>query len=199
MFIQMVRRGSVHEGRSASMSGYKVTPAPEPADMERWSPVVLVDKYEYGACGNCCPCRGRSTYLCGTCCICPLCCCALPDEVFPLAPTHIKNRKDVLGSFATGGDGKAGLIAWKLVRHDDPDWKTELYGECVSLDSNRAPCPACASALIRESRLRACSNPLPTGHTPTSFTLSRSSGTRQPWTCTTHRSYSGFPARNAAP
>ena len=97
--------------------------------MERWAPVVLVDKYEYGACGNCCPCRGRSTYLCGKCCVCPFCCCALPDEVFPNAPMHIKNRKDVLGSFATGGDGKAGLMAWKLVRHDDPDWKTELYGE----------------------------------------------------------------------
>ena len=111
------------------MAPYKVTPAPEPADMERWAPVVLVDKYEYGACGNCCPCRGRSTYLCGKCCVCPFCCCALPDEVFPNAPMHIKNRKDVLGSFATGGDGKAGLMAWKLVRHDDPDWKTELYGE----------------------------------------------------------------------
>ena len=42
---------------------------------------------------------------------------------------HIKNSKEVLGSFATGGDGKAGLIAWKLVRAGDPDWKTELYGE----------------------------------------------------------------------
>ena len=90
--------------------------------MERWSPVVLVDKYEWGACGNCCPCRGESTYLCGTCCIFPFCCCASPAEVFPRAPTHIKNSKDIIGSFATGGDGKAGLITWKLVRHDDPDW-----------------------------------------------------------------------------
>ena len=49
--------------------------------------------------------------------------------MFPRAPTHIKNSKDIIGSFATGGDGKAGLITWKLVRHDDPDWKTEIYGE----------------------------------------------------------------------
>ena len=111
------------------MSAYKVTPAPTAEDMERWSPVVLVDKYEWGACGNCCPCRGESTYLCGTCCIFPFCCCASPAEVFPRAPTHIKNSKDIIGSFATGGDGKAGLITWKLVRHDDPDWKTEIYGE----------------------------------------------------------------------
>ena len=65
------------DGREAaapftSMSAYKVTPAPTAEDMERWSPVVLVDKYEWGACGNCCPCRGESTYLCGTCCIFPI-------------------------------------------------------------------------------------------------------------------------------